>query len=146
MSITYKRYFSDAEIEEIRTRHRVERSIDQALTWKLQRRRGPDYRLPPMSELQERLWAFLARQINGPFEILDLRRLPGGGSKEMFRFRLRRTNEHDCLTDDNLILRITPGESIVETHRLREFEMIAAMAQCCSLKWSRLAVDRKSSL
>lgn len=127
MSIIDKRYLADSDIESIRASYRVERTIDQALTWKLQRRRGADYRLPPMSELHERLWAFLATQINGPFEILDLKRLPGGGSKEMFRFRLHRKNEQGCDREENLILRMNPGESIVETHRLREFEMIAAM-------------------
>lgn len=128
MPIVDKRYLADIDIERIRAAHRVERTIDEALTWKLKRRRGADYRLPPTAELHERLRSFLSNQINGPFEIRDLQRLPGGGSKEMFRFLLRRHDAGDTLIEDRLILRMTPGESIVETHRLREFQILAAMA------------------
>lgn len=128
MLIADKRYLADVDIDRIRAAHRVERTIDEALTWKLRRRRGADYRLPPVTELQERLRTFLSNQINGPFEIRDLQRLPGGGSKEMFRFVLQCHDEHDTPSENRLILRMTPGESIVETHRLREFQIIAAMA------------------
>ncbi|TVT70613.1 MAG: phosphotransferase family protein [Denitromonas halophila] len=128
MALADKRYLSDPDIDRIRSAYRVERTIDEALTWKLRRRRGPDYRLPPMAELQARLQAFLLRQIAGPFDILDLQRLSGGGSKEMFRFGLRRNDEQSRPIEETLILRMTPGESIVETHRLREFQIIAAMA------------------
>lgn len=127
LSVTDKRHFTDSDIAQIRGSYRVERTIDEALTWKLQRRRGADYRLPPMAELQERLQTFLAAQLQGPFQILDLKRLPGGGSKEMFRFRLQRDNAQGNTVEENLILRMTPGESIVETHRQREFDVLQAV-------------------
>lgn len=127
MPIADKRYLADDDIDRIRRAYRVERTIDEALTWKLKRRRGPDYRLPPMAELNERLRAFLSSRIEGPFEIDGLQRLPGGGSKEMFRFRLRRNGGRGAQVEDSLILRMTPGESIVETHRQREFDVLLAM-------------------
>ncbi len=127
MSIADKRYLSDAAIEHIRACHRVERTIDEALTAKLRRRRGADYRLPPMSELEGRLDAFLATRLPGTFQIDGLKRLPGGGSKEMFRFKLRHASGAGQADDADLILRMSPGESIVETYRAREFEVIAAM-------------------
>lgn len=124
MRTTDKRYFDDASIEKIRSRFVVEKSIDEALTWKLKRRRGEDYYLPSMEELEKRLKKFIQSNIDYEVEIRDLARLPGGGSKEMFRFKLLRKN----FPVQELVLRMNPGESIVETHRLREFEVIAAMA------------------
>jgi len=126
MNINDKRYFSDQAIAAIRAKYPVERTVDEALTWKLQRRRGCDYRLTDMEELSVRLSRFIADQVTEPFHITALTRLPGGGSKEMFRFTLHR----QAATGDsaeNLILRMNPGESIAETHRLREFQVMKAM-------------------
>ncbi len=122
-----KRHLADAEIERIRRAYRVERTIDEALTWKLLRRRGPDYRPPQIGELEVRLGNFLSSRVSGPFRIDELRRLPGGGSKEMFRFRLRRVEGGGTQVEEDLILRMAPGESIVETHRQREFDVLSAM-------------------
>ncbi len=124
MSNADKRYLDNKSIEKIRARFVVEKSIDEALTWKLKRRRGEDYYLPSMKELEKRLKRFIQSNVDYKVEIGDLARLPGGGSKEMFRFKLQRKN----FPDQELILRMNPGESIVETHRLREFEIIDAMS------------------
>ncbi|MCB1668275.1 MAG: phosphotransferase family protein [Pseudomonadales bacterium] len=122
MPIQDKRYFNDEQIADIRSRYRVERTVDEALTWKLQRRRGDDYILATEEELFTRLQGFLASRLDGEFEVFDLSRVPGGGSKEMFKFKLKQGEQ-----TRGLILRMNPGESIVETHRLREFQVIAAM-------------------
>lgn len=123
MSETDKRYFSDAEIDRLRRRWPVERTIDECLTAKLRRRRGPDYRLPPLAEIGERLARWLSGECGEPVTVQALRRLAGGGSKEMFTFDLLRGGQREAL-----VLRMNPGESIVETHRLREFQVMRAMA------------------
>ena len=115
-----KRYFDDDTIEAIRSKYKVERTVDEALTDKLIRRRGEDYKLPSLSELTDRLRLFIASNLSEPFEVNNLKRLPGGGSKEMFRFELTRLTESGD-KPQNLILRMNPGESIAETNRLREF-------------------------
>ena len=56
-------------------------------------------------------------------EIADLRRLAGGASKEQFVFDLVRAGE-----SERMVLRMDPPESAVETSRLREFQMIRAVA------------------
>ncbi|MCP5172259.1 MAG: phosphotransferase family protein [Pseudomonadales bacterium] len=120
-----KRYFDDDTIEAIRSKYKVERTVDEALTDKLIRRRGEDYKLPSLSELTDRLRLFIASNLSEPFEVNNLKRLPGGGSKEMFRFELIRLTESGN-KPQNLILRMNPGESIAETHRLREFQVMDA--------------------
>jgi aminoglycoside phosphotransferase (APT) family kinase protein len=117
-----KRYFSDEQIAAIRARWPVEGTIDECLTWKLQRRRGPDYALPTLPELATRLQAWLKAEHGGSPQVDDLRRVPGGGSKEMFFF-----NEVNGTVRQRRVLRMSPGESIVETHRLREYQVMKAM-------------------
>ena len=122
MAVLDKRYLNDQQIQEIRNKYPVERTIDEALTWKLQRRRGDDYALGSEEQLFNRLTLFLQARLEGSVEISGLERIAGGGSKEMFKFVLHHNGE-----SKGLILRMNPGEAIVETHRLREFEVIAAM-------------------
>jgi len=56
--------------------------------------------------------------------ITELRRLAGGASKEMFCFSL----DHDDIdVPDRLVLRMDPLESIIETSRRREAEIVRAM-------------------
>lgn len=123
MSVIDKRHFSAQQIAEIRGRWRVERTIDECLTAKLLRRAGPDYVLPPMEELTARLQRWLQAETGTALKIENLRRLAGGGSKEMFTFE-----RVEGGTRTPLVLRMNPGESIVETHRLREFQVMKAMA------------------
>jgi aminoglycoside phosphotransferase (APT) family kinase protein len=121
-----KRYFSDDDIALIRAKYDIESSIDDALTRKLLRRRGEDYRLPDPDTLTAKLTDFLSAQINEPFEVSDVARVPGGGSKEMFSFILKRQSTEPS-TPEKLILRMDPGESIAETNRLREFQIMKAI-------------------
>lgn len=123
MTVQDKRYWSDAQIAAVRQRWRVERSIDECLTWKLQRRRGPDYALPALPELSARLEAWMRVELGTRVSVNNIKRLAGGGSKEMFTFEL-----NDGAAVHRRVLRMNPGESIVETHRLREFQVMKAMA------------------
>jgi aminoglycoside phosphotransferase (APT) family kinase protein len=118
-----KRYFSDEDIARIRGRWRVERRIDDCLTAKLRRRRGADYSLPDLPELTARLSAWLQAEFGSAVRADKLRRIPGGGSKEMFFF-----DQVEAATRQRRVLRMNPGESIVETHRLREFQVMKAVA------------------
>jgi len=59
--------------------------------------------------------------------VLELRRSPGGASKENFSFDLE-WSEAGQRRREELLLRMDPGEAIVETHRLREFQLIRAVA------------------
>lgn len=122
MTIADKRHLTDAQIEAIRARYRVESRVDECLTWKLRRRRGPDYRLPPLDEIAERLQRWLGEVCGEAVQVAALKRLPGGASKEMFTFQLRRGAQIRPL-----VLRMSPGESVVETHRLREFQVMKAL-------------------
>lgn len=123
MTLPDKRHLSDEAIARIRARWKVERNIDQCLTWKLQRRRGADYALPPLDQISARLQDWMRRECGAQVRVDNLRRLAGGGSKEMFTFEL-----HDGAAVHRRVLRMNPGESIVETHRLREFQVMKAMA------------------
>lgn len=127
MRVQDKRYFTDEEIDRIRDRFHVERTIDEVLTSKLRRRRGSDYHPLHVDEIRRRLHAFLADELDADyFLIRDLMRLPGGASKEQFVFSLVRHGELGERTD-RMVLRMNPGESVVETHRLREFQVLRAV-------------------
>ena len=117
-----KRYLSDADIARIRSKWRVERTIDECLTRKLERRRGPDYASPQLAELSERLELWLRHECGTGIRVTSLKRMPGGGSKEMFTFSLV-----DGAHETPLVLRMDPGASVVETHRAREFQIMKAM-------------------
>lgn len=74
-----------------------------------------------VSEGLERL--FIAQGYRG-ISLSHLHRLAGGASKEMFCFSLK----HDAIDiPERLVLRMDPLESIIETSRQREAEIIRAM-------------------
>ncbi len=97
----------------------VERTIDECLRARLVRREQP-WRLARTEELADPLAAWMRDEL-GEGEVRNLVRAPGGASKENFFF--------DRVTggrSEALLLRLDPGASIVETHRLREFQLIRA--------------------
>lgn len=113
-------------IEGIRAKYRVERTVDEALTRKMRLRPGPSYS-PVEPEFSERLTNFLKRRIDGPFEIRGLRPLAGGASKEQFFFELDWNDNGQHRAGEKMIVRRSPRESAVETHGLREFQLVAAL-------------------
>lgn len=113
---------SAAWIEEVRRRFPVERTVDEALTRKLRHRAGPPYTPTALSEIEDRLRAFFAEKHPGGM-ITGVAPLGGGASKEQFSFTLSTPEEGEAL----YVLRREPPESVVETHRLREFQMMRAM-------------------
>ena len=117
---------SEERIAALRARYPAEQLIDATLTRKMRRRAGPAHQPQRIDDVVARLQRFLQQRIAGPFAISGVRSLAGGSSKEQFAFRLRRTDADGRDSDERLVLRMRPAESIVETHPLREYQALAA--------------------
>ena len=105
----------------------VERTVDEVLAAKMARRGVVHHEVVDPAELGTRLEAFLASKLSGAFTVRDLARLAGGASKEQFSFTLDWDDGGGARTD-RMVLRKNPPASVVETHRLREFQLLAALA------------------
>jgi len=119
---------SEQWIALIRERYPVERALDEVLTAKLRQRNNCENHCTDFAQLQTRLKDYLKFVTDQPdAQMANLKRLTGGASKEQFTFDLTwRQPEGDRQTR-KLILRMDPAESIVETHRLREAQVLRAM-------------------
>lgn len=107
----------------IRARFPVERALDEVLTRKLVERADPCEQSMDFSRLEPRLLDYLrAATGDARLRIANLKRLTGGASKEQFTFDL-----HRSAGSSKLMLRMDPLESVVETHRLREAQILRAM-------------------
>ncbi|MGD9662523.1 MAG: phosphotransferase family protein [Porticoccaceae bacterium] len=109
-------------IEAIRTKFPTERTVDEALTRKLRNRAGPAYSPSSLAEIETCLKNFAADTVPG-CQISDVEPLGGGASKEQYRFDLTDTDNNKT----TYVLRREPPESVVETHRLREYQIMRAM-------------------
>lgn len=114
-------------IESLRQRYPTEREIDRILTRRLQRRAGPAYAPMDLHTLVEGVKALIASQYDGPFEVLEARWLSGGASKLQMSFTLNWERPGVGPEHTRMVLRMEPSESIVETSRLREFQLIRAV-------------------
>lgn len=115
-------------IESIRQRYPVERTMDETLTAKLRRRSQTHaHQAADLKDVGARLNAFLRKRIEGEFSVQNLAALTGGASKEQFSFELDWTHHGKRRSRDRMVLRREPEESVVETNRLREFQIIAAV-------------------
>lgn len=116
-------------IAAIRARFPVERTIDEVLTRKLENRARPAEHRTDFGQLAARLEAYLFR-VAGQTDLTfaNLKRLTGGASKEQFTFDLTWRQADGRRATRKLILRMDPSESIVETHRLREAQLLRAMS------------------
>lgn len=100
----------------------LERSIAVTMDRKLERRGVVQHEAPVVEVIAERLQQFLATQIDGAFEVTDLRRMAGGASKEQFTFELDWDGRHE-----KMVLRMDPPASLIETPRMREVEILRAL-------------------
>ena len=105
----------------------LEPVVEDVLERKLQRRGTVFHDPPDLSVIQDQLTRFLTRHIDGEFSLQNLRRLPGGASKEQFVFALDRSVD-GTRRQDRMVLRMDPPASMVETSRQREFEVLQMVA------------------
>jgi len=127
MQIIDKNNPTEAWIASLRRRFPVEREMDRVFTRKLQRRNGPAYTPVSLETLCSSLKSLLNATLKEPFEIVDAKWLSGGASKLQASLRLDWHQPGVGRTMTPLVIRMEPAESIVETSRLREFQMIKAM-------------------
>lgn len=119
---------TEAWIRTIRERFPVEAALDEVMTRKLENRRKSVEHLSDFSGLAERLVGYLRHATGQPALLLaNLKRLSGGASKEQFTFDLTWKDNSGATVTRPMILRMDPAESIVETHRLREAQILRAM-------------------
>lgn len=110
----------------LRERFPCEPSVDDFLTRKLENRSGPGYSPISLEVLCTSVENLLQAHLQQPFEVHNPRWLTGGASKLQMAFDLvwQPNNEQ---TTTPMVLRMQPAESIVETSRLREFQLINAL-------------------
>lgn len=114
-------------IADIRRRYPVEKAIDEVFTRKLRNRNQAAGQNLDFTRLQEPLEEFLKQQTGqNDIEVLNLQRLSGGASKEQFTFNLVWQTPSGQREKQKLMVRMDPKESIVETHRLRECQVLKA--------------------
>jgi aminoglycoside phosphotransferase (APT) family kinase protein len=116
---------SEEWIGDIRRRYRCEAEIDRILTRKLRRRAGPGYHAVTLEQLSSGVVKLLKSELSEPFEISDISWLSGGASKVQMLFKLTRQRSDGPLAEW-MVLRMEPSESVVETSRLREFQLMNA--------------------
>lgn len=111
-------------IEEIRARFPTEPEIDRVLTRKMIRRAGPGYSAVSLEALSSGVSKLLQDTIDGPFGISNPRWLAGGASKVQMAFRLNWERPGAGSEETELVLRMDPCESLNESSRLREFQLL----------------------
>ena len=117
-------------IADLRRRYPSEKEIDRVLTRKMQRRAGPPYKPVTLDELIKGTEALLRKELKDnpdDFRIVDANWLSGGASKLQMVFSLQWNQPGVGRTETRMVVRMEPSESIVETSRLREFQIIKAM-------------------
>lgn len=100
----------------------MEPFIADLLERRVARRDRPPYTLISTEEVRSRLERFFQTRLAGS-RVTNVARLGGGGSKEQFRFDLENAGEDSGA----YVLRMDSFESVVETSREREFEVIHKM-------------------
>lgn len=105
----------------------TEPEIDRLLTRKMERRAGAPYKSVSLQQLTACLQALLRAEIGEGFEISDARWLSGGASKLQMAFTLKWDRPGAGFERTPMVLRMEPAESLVETSRLREFQLIKAV-------------------
>lgn len=117
---------SPAWIAALREHYPCETEIDRVLTRKLQRRAGPSYQPLSLETLTQATEKLLHAKLDDDFRIADARWLSGGASKLQMAFTLHWNAPGKGPSATPMVLRMEPSESIVETSRLREFQIIKA--------------------
>lgn len=116
----------EAFIARVRATYPVEAEMDRVLTRKLRGRAGPGYVAVPLETLVTGVFSLIRSAIGDDFAIANPRWLAGGASKLQMAFDLEWDGPDGAgpRRTDPLVLRMEPPEAIVETSRLREFEIL----------------------
>lgn len=114
-------------IAQLRARFTCEPEIDRILTRKLEQRAGPGYRRQSLAELVHATAALIRARHGADCHISDARWLTGGVSKLQIAFTLAWTPPNGAPTRSAMVLRMESAESLVETSRVREFELLHAL-------------------
>jgi aminoglycoside phosphotransferase (APT) family kinase protein len=120
-------------------RSMFEPRISQLLDLRLDRRSKGPYQVLATENLQERLIQWLRES---SMTVSQLKRMPGGASKEQFTFMCENTSG----SVEKLVLRVDPLESIVETCRYREAEVLNALTGRLPLARTRMVDGDGSKL
>jgi aminoglycoside phosphotransferase (APT) family kinase protein len=123
----------------------IEATIAETLDKKLARRGVVQHESAVVSVVAERLQGFLADRIDGAFEVIDLRRMAGGASKEQFVFELD-WSDGGGPRRDRMVLRMDPPASLTETPRLREAEVLQAVSDALPVPKVYWATDDPADL
>jgi aminoglycoside phosphotransferase (APT) family kinase protein len=118
---------SAADIAALRARFVCEAEIDRILTRKMQLRAGPGYTTQTLAGLIDGTARLIRAHIGTDFSISDARWLTGGASKLQMAFTLHWCPAGSARQHTAMVLRMQPAESLVESSRRREFEVLAAM-------------------
>ena len=128
MSVVDKNRPSEKWIAHIRRTLPCEREIDRILTRKLLRRAGPQHTTVSLDQLVNGVLALLRKNLGTEFRIFDAQWMTGGASKLQMSFQLDWQSPELGRTVTPLVLRMEPAASVVETSRLREFQVIKALS------------------
>lgn len=130
MLIVDKNNPSPEWIESMQQRFPIEKEMNRVFTRKLQRRAGAGYSPVSLETLCSSLKSLLLTELKDPFEIRDAKWLSGGASKLQVSFKLDwHPPGSSTRAVTPMVIRMEPAESIVETSRLREFQMIRAVGE-----------------
>jgi len=114
-------------IAALRQRFPCEPEIDRILTRKLERRTGPGYRPQSLTDIITGTASLIRAAHGGTFEIGRARWLAGGASKLQVAFDLDWEHPQRGRETTRMVVRMEPAASLVESSRLREFQIIRAM-------------------
>ena len=117
-------------IDDLRRRYPTEKEIDRVLTRKMQARAAAAYSPVSFAQMVQCLDTLLKRKLDKPFAIRNARWMTGGSSKLQMGFELEwhGIDGNSARHVTPMVLRMSPAESIVETSRRREFEIINALS------------------
>ncbi len=118
---------SEAWIASLSKRFPCEREIDRVLTRKLRTRANGPYAPVSLETLVAGATSLMRSRLGEPFTISETRWLSGGASKLQMAFKLDWTPPGGRRATTPMVLRMEPAESICESSRVREFEIIRAM-------------------
>jgi aminoglycoside phosphotransferase (APT) family kinase protein len=115
-------------IEKIRASYPVEPENDRLLVRKMHDRASGPYVPATLQQLSDGVRSLLAEQVAGSFTVSDERWFTGGASKIQMGFTLEWEDPARGRVTDRLMVRMDPSESLNATSKLREHQLLGALA------------------